>query len=38
MRKTWILEEASDWDDALSDELTTEWILLFQELFEMAEI
>ena len=38
MRKTWNSEEASDWDDALSDELTIEWILLFQELFEMTEI
>ena len=38
MRKTWNLEECSDWDDVLPNEITAEWISLFSEIFEMKKI
>ena len=38
MRETWNLNEGSSWDEHLPEQITSEWLSLFEEIFEMSKI
>ena len=38
MWETWNLNEGSSWDEHLPDQITSEWLSLFEKIFEMSKI